>query len=68
MEPVECVYFHIVLPLVDLVDLVEEVNVIAVVTLPFPSSSLCFFLSFLIFHVVTSTYFSVKILLEKIQM
>lgn len=57
-------------------DLVEEVNVIAVVTLPlpFPSSSLCFFLSFsfffflLIFHVVTSTYFNVKILLEKIQM
>ena len=53
-------------------DLVEEVNVFAVVTLPFPSSSLCFFLSFLffflIFHVVTSTYFNVKILFEKIQM
>ena len=30
-------------------DLVEEVNVIAVVTLPVPSSSLCFFLSFLFF-------------------
>ena len=48
-------------------DLVEEVNVIAVVTLPFPSSIFSIFKK-KIFHVVTSTYFSVRILLEKIQM